>query len=184
MTTDSLASSDLPVLTTDRLRLRPFCTDDTDWVLDVSLDPEIQHWVSLPIPYQRPHAHYFVHSIAIAKARSGTAAEFAIDDGVTRQPLGRVGLHRKPGESAEIGFWLAANARGSGVMTDAVRVVCRWGLSSAGMQLRRIAWHARVGNVASRRVAERVGLTIHPYTEQLTWRGQPTEKCVGELMAP
>ncbi|WP_405889717.1 GNAT family N-acetyltransferase [Streptomyces sp. NBC_00133] len=181
---DGVRSADLPVLVTERLRLRPFRADDVDWVYEVSLDPELLRWVSLPVPYERRHAQFFVEDIAIARARSGATADFVIEDAATGQPLGRVGLHRKPDRAAEVGFWLAAQARGTGLMTEAVQTVCQWGFSPDGMGLRRIVWHALVGNIGSLRVAERVGFTIHPRTEMLPWRGQPNAKWSGELTAP
>ncbi|MFK4222121.1 GNAT family N-acetyltransferase [Streptomyces sp. NPDC019890] len=174
---------DVPVLVTERLRLRPFHPDDVNWVYELSLDPEMLHWVSLPIPYERSHAQFFVENIAIARARNGTAANFVIENAATGQPLGRIGLHHKPDGAAEVGYWLAAHARGSGVMTEAVRTACRWGFSPEGMGLRRILWHALVGNVGSRKVAERAGFTIHSKTEILSWRGQPSEKWSGVLIA-
>ena len=58
----------------------------------------------------------------------------------------------------EVGFWMAPWARGRGIMTDAVRLVCRWGFADLG--LGRIEWWANVGNDASRRVAEKVGFTM------------------------
>ncbi|MFE6592572.1 GNAT family N-acetyltransferase [Streptomyces sp. NPDC057781] len=39
---------------------------------------------------------------------------------------------------AEVGFWLAVYARGTGVMTEAVQAMCHWGFSSEGMGLHRI----------------------------------------------
>ncbi|MFJ6604763.1 GNAT family N-acetyltransferase [Streptomyces lydicus] len=175
---------DLPVLVTEHFRLRPFQPDDVDWVYELSLDPAMLHWVSLPIPYERSHAQFFVENIAIARARNGTAANFVIENAATGQPLGRIGLHRKPDRAAEVGYWLAAHARGSGVMTEAVRTACRWGFSPEGMGLRRILWHALVGNVGSRKVAERAGFTIRSNTEILSWRGHPSEKWSGVLIAP
>ncbi|WP_063793980.1 GNAT family N-acetyltransferase [Streptomyces graminilatus] len=175
---------DLPVIVTERLRLRSFHPDDVDWVYELSLDPEMLRWVSLPVPYERNHAQFFVENIAIARAHNGTAANFVIENAATGQPLGRIGLHRKTDTAAEVGYWLAAHARGSGVMTEAVRTACRWGFSQEGMGLRRILWHALVGNVGSRKVTERAGFTIHSKSEIMFRRGQPSEKWSGVLIAP
>ena len=57
--------------------------------------------------------------------------------------------------SAQIGYWVAAAARGRGVATAAVDAAARFGLS--GLQLHRIELFHAVENVASCRTAERAG---------------------------
>jgi len=159
----------VPILTTARLRLRPFRPEDAAWVYYVSLDPQLRRWLSLPDPYLRSHARYFVDHVALATARTGQGADFAIEDPETEIALGWVGLHRKDHNEVSCGFWLAADARGRGYMTEAFRAACRWALTPApdGLGAARLQWHAKVGNDASRKVAEHVGLTIHTTTEHI-----------------
>jgi RimJ/RimL family protein N-acetyltransferase len=54
-----------------------------------------------------------------------------------------------------IGYWIAAPARGHGVCTRALRVLSRWALDELG--LRRLDLITDPDNVASQRVAEKVG---------------------------
>ena len=61
----------VPVLNGPDIRLRPFRREDAAWVYYVSLDPELRRRLSLPDPYHRWHARYFVDEIAIASARTG-----------------------------------------------------------------------------------------------------------------
>jgi RimJ/RimL family protein N-acetyltransferase len=159
----------VPILDTDRLRLRPFRQDDAAWVYYVSLDPDLRHWISLPDPYLRSHARHFVDHFALATARTGQGADFAIEDPSTRIGIGWVGIHRKERNEVSCGYWLAADARGLGYMTEALRAACRWALHPApdGLGAARVRWHAKVGNHASRRVAQHVGFTIHSGTELL-----------------
>ena len=49
----------------------------------VSLDSEIHQHLSLPDPYQREHARYFVDEVAIGSARNGQGADFVIEDAET-----------------------------------------------------------------------------------------------------
>jgi RimJ/RimL family protein N-acetyltransferase len=49
-------------------------------------------------------------------------------------------------------------ARNRGAATTAVRAVCQWAVTTAGVEL--IEWRCQVGNVASRRVAEKAGFLI------------------------
>ena len=57
----------------------------------------------------------------------------------------------------EVGYWLAADARGGGHATRAVRLACRWAFDSLGLE--RIDLLAAAGNIPSQRVAERAGFT-------------------------
>ncbi|MBO0883400.1 MAG: GNAT family N-acetyltransferase [Mycobacterium sp.] len=169
----------VPTLTMAQLRLRPFRPDDAAWVYYVSLDPELRRQLSLPEPYHRSHARYFVDQIAIATAQAGQGADFVIEDSDTEIALGWVGLHRQRGDALGCGYWLAADARGRGLMTRALRAACEWALTPppAGLGARAIHWQAHVGNYASRAVAERVGFCIQPETVP----GRTTEKWVGVL---
>jgi RimJ/RimL family protein N-acetyltransferase len=146
-------------ITAGRLHLRPFGPADEGAVYAACQDPEIQRWTRVPSPYTREHAREFLTESVPAGWRDDTAYTFAVCDSVTADVLAAVGLHRNRTDNvAEIGYWVAAWARGHGVATDAVATVCRWGFGAVG--LARIDWHAAVGNVGSRRVAERVGFSV------------------------
>jgi RimJ/RimL family protein N-acetyltransferase len=58
---------------------------------------------------------------------------------------------------AEVGYWLAKEARGQGHVTCGVRLITAWGFRSLGLQ--RIDLMAATENPASQRVAERCGFT-------------------------
>ncbi|MES2124912.1 MAG: GNAT family protein [Gemmatimonadota bacterium] len=56
---------------------------------------------------------------------------------------------------AEIGYWLSAGARGAGTATTATRKVIEFLFTEWGVN--RVEMQCRIENVASRRLAERVG---------------------------
>jgi RimJ/RimL family protein N-acetyltransferase len=58
---------------------------------------------------------------------------------------------------AAIGYWLAPQARGRGVATHAVRLLCRWAFED--LRLARLELTCGPDNHASQRVAERCGFT-------------------------
>jgi RimJ/RimL family protein N-acetyltransferase len=146
-------------ITAGRLHLRPFSPTDEEDVYAACQDPEIQRWTRVPSPYERADARHFVSTLAPVGWRDDTEYTFAVCDSVSGDVLAGLGLHRRRTDSVgEIGYWCASWARGRGVATDAVTAVCRWGFGAVG--LRRIEWYAAVGNVASRRVAEKVGFTV------------------------
>ena len=92
--------------------------------------------------------------------------------------MGGVGLGMGANASAEIGYWVAPEARGRGVAPTAVRAVCRWAFSTKGLEL--IEWRAEVGNEASRRVAEKAGFRMEgELRKRLVHRGVRVDAWVG-----
>ena len=59
--------------------------------------------------------------------------------------------------TAEAGVFLAASARGRGIVTRAVAAMLDWAFTERG--LHRVEWRCAPGNLASRRFAERLGFT-------------------------
>ena len=90
---------------------------------------------------------------------AGVTAPFAIVHTATQDLLGSISLMRFDWRHArgEVGYWLAAAARGQGHATRSVRLICGWGFDALGLE--RIELLAATGNPASQRVAERAGFT-------------------------
>lgn len=146
-------------ITAGRLHLRAFRPADEDVVYAACQDAEIQTWTRVPSPYRREDVRRFLTEAAPAGWRDDTAYSFAVCDSVRGDLLAAVSLHRNRADNvAEVGYWVASWARGQDVATDAVATLCRWGFGAVG--LARIDWHAAVGNVASRHVAEKVGFIV------------------------
>lgn len=138
------------------LLLRPFRPEDADAVYRACQDREIQHWTRVPVPYTRQDAADFVGADA-ERWRAGTPT-FAVVEASSHSLIGAVGVvSLEPEGDAEIGYWVASEARGRGHARRAVRLLAGW-LFDNGCP--RITWHAQVGNVASRRVAESAGFVI------------------------
>lgn len=136
--------------------LRPWRDTDVDALVAACQDPEIGRWTAVPRPYRGTDARaYLLYRYDAIHA--GTAAPFAIvaaDDG---RLLGSIALNQIDArqQRAEVGYWLAAEARGAGHATRAVQLICRWGFQT--LALARIALLASTDNRASQRVAERSG---------------------------
>ncbi len=87
----------------------------------------------------------------------GQAYYFAVEESATGDFLGSCGLsgllheHRRAG----LGYWIRSDRTGRGFATDAARTVIQLGFADLG--LNRIEVECAVGNVASRRVAEKLG---------------------------
>jgi RimJ/RimL family protein N-acetyltransferase len=163
------------------LNLRPFTTADIAWVHEVSLDPMLQRFVELPSPYRRENAVYFVEHLAIAGWDSGKRLEFVAEERSTGARLGRVGVWLGENGRAEIGYWVDPRARSRGVASDAVRAVCQWAFETLDLEI--IEWRCEVGNVASRRVAEKAGFLIEAtLRKRLFHRGVRVDAWVGSLL--
>jgi RimJ/RimL family protein N-acetyltransferase len=151
-------------------RLRGFRGSDVDRIVEACSDPATSYWlVSMPQPYQQDSALAYLEAIAEMAAREIGVAWFIADPKDDRC-LGSIALEGLGGYArrGEIGYWAHPDARGRGVVTEAVRLVTRHAQESrlATSLLIRCA----VGNAASRRVAERAGyrkVGIQPASEPL-----------------
>ncbi|MFD0517688.1 GNAT family N-acetyltransferase [Paractinoplanes durhamensis] len=68
-------------ITAGELTLRPFVAGDIPWVYEVSLDPAVQRFLEIPIPYRMSDAEFFVREMAIAAWDNRSRAEFVISGG-------------------------------------------------------------------------------------------------------
>lgn len=166
-----------PVLTDGVVTLRAHRPDDIDAVLDQCQDPQVQRWTTVPRPYRRQHAEEFIAERHERWVNRESLA-FAIE--TLGSYAGTVDLHRIAGDGAEVGYLLAAAARGRGLSQRALRLLLPWAFDEVG--LRTVVWRAAVGNWASRRVAWSVGFQIagaQPVTEPR--RDETAEMWVGWL---
>jgi len=144
-------------LSVDNLLLRPFLPGDTDAVFAACQDEQIQRWTTVPSPYGREDAQEFVASCP-ERWIAGSPA-FACLDSRTGTLVGALDLQDCTAEQGPmIGFWVAAEARGKGIAVAAVQGLANWAFHD--LALPRVRWSAYVGNVPSRRVAERAGFVM------------------------
>lgn len=128
---------------------------DAEAIARICQDPEIAAWTTVPSPYTREHAEGFVTDWAARGWAEGRECTWAIrHEGAL---VGMIGLALRPPGSAEIGYWLAPQARGHGLMGRAVRLVLDLAFDPAGLDLDQVEWHAFAGNWASWRTAWRAG---------------------------
>lgn len=139
-------------LATERLKLDAVVPGDADDVLDYCSDPVLQSFVPVPVPYTREAADGYVIGYA-----EKAPMLWAIRGQSGPRLLGVIELTPEPLGSAEIGYWLGAEHRGAGIMSEAIRAVVEFGLSPEGADLTRISWLAVAGNVGSARAARSAG---------------------------
>ena len=152
------------------VRLRGFQASDVDRIVQACSDPDTSYWLaSTPQPYQTDNAMAYLEGIAELAAR-GAGLTWCIADSEDDRCLGSISLDGLGGYAnrGEIGYWTHPDARGRGVVTEAVRLVTQHARDS-GLATSLLIRCAK-GNAASRRVAERAGyrtVGIQPASEPL-----------------
>jgi RimJ/RimL family protein N-acetyltransferase len=102
------------------------------------------------------------------------AGSLVITDTASGRPLGQCGIDGwSLGDMAQIGYWLAPNARGRGIAARSVRLLANW-LFDLGAS--RVFLAIVEDNHASIRVARRAGFLLEGSTgKQNIWEGRPYE---------
>lgn len=98
---------------------------------------------------------------------SDSVFSFAIVDSQSNEILGNMTLVRdKENEAAgEAMYWLSSSARGRGIATQALRLLCHWAFTELGLE--QIILKTYLGNVRSQQVAARAGFRrFQPSDEQ------------------
>ncbi len=143
-----------PSLRDEAIVLRPYAEADVDELTAALQDPEIAAWTNVPEPYTRGHALRFVTQ---RPAGFGELA-LGIRDAGDGRLLGSVGVRLDELQRCvELGYWVAADDRGRGIATRAIRLVSHWVIEE--LRVGRVQILAAPDNVASRRAAERAGFT-------------------------
>ncbi len=137
------------------VRIRLPADSDVDAIVEATQDPEIVRWTRVPAGNTHEQAREWLAGARREDAEGGELHMLVTDvadDGL----LGAIGVHRlSPEGECDIGYWLAASARGRGLMTRAVSLLSRW--LFAEQPVERIVIRAEPANAASCAVAERAG---------------------------
>jgi RimJ/RimL family protein N-acetyltransferase len=137
----------------DRVVLRSWREADAPAVADACRDPEIPRWIPfVPAPYTDEDARQYVRGCIEAEENRHP---FAIVDPATGTLLGSIDMSVNRMRTGHVGYWIAAEARGAGVCTTALRTLVHWAFEE--LRLARLELITDPDNVASQRVAEKVG---------------------------
>jgi RimJ/RimL family protein N-acetyltransferase len=133
------------------VELRAWTLDDVQAIVNACNDAEIQYWIpNIPRPYTEEDARAFVQGEVPGIGEE----QFAITE--RGEVVGSIGLGvNEVLNNATIGYWCAAEARGRGVTTRALRLLSKHALEE--LQLQRLQLMTDPDNLASQRVAEKVG---------------------------
>jgi len=148
-----------PVLDFPRVRLRPLHPDDAPSIAQTWSESAVRHWLSVPTDDLAARAaSYIARKRHVDNAAHGSW--WVICSPGSDDFCGVIGLQRFEAGNAEVGYWVAAEARGHGLASAAVDAVATYAFmaeAAGGLGLRRLRAGIADGNVASVKVAENAG---------------------------
>ena len=155
----------IPILTTERLVLRPFTLDDLPALVPIHADPSFW-WYPLRAAMSEDETKDFLVRVIGRYESDGFGLE-ALEDRASGELIGWAGLavpHFLPEilPAVEVGWRLAERCRGRGLATEAGAAAVRWGFTEGGLD--RIVSIYEPENSASGRVMERLGFTLERTT--------------------
>ena len=148
------------VIDTDRLRLRPFMEADIPRIVETCSDETTRQWLGgMPHPYVEATARSYLAD-CVWQAAKGSKATWAVADRETDVLVANVAVMDMLGINStggEIGYWTHPDARGRGVMKEAVRAVVEHAFDPSGLDRARLVLYAASGNPPSNAVAVAAG---------------------------
>lgn len=144
-----------PTLETPRLHLRALVPDDLAVIHHIQTDPQVIRYFGRP-PMTREQVKERI-DLVIAGIREGTSVRWGLTLRGSGELAGTAGLWRwnKDHRWAEVGYELAAEQWGRGLMTEALRAILGYAFKEMG--LHRVEANLDPENAGSRRVLEKLG---------------------------
>ena len=162
--------------------LRPWRPEDAPSIARHADDPQVAANLRdiFPSPYHLPDARAFIQSCMAADEGQAIFRAISVDG----QAVGGIALTRGADvyrRSAELGYWLGRDYWGQGIMTAAVRRICREAF--AVWDILRIQAEVFAPNAGSRRVLEKAGFTLEGTKRRGVYKnGQVLDACVYALL--
>lgn len=154
-------------LETERLLLREMTLDDLDALLAVFSDPETMRFY--PQAFDRAMTQQWIENMRQRERRDGFALLSMVlkETGGVVGDCGLVAQHIDGVDEVEIGWHVRRDLWGKGYATEAARACMAYGMATLGCT--RFVSIIAPDNIASRRVAEKIGMTVERETD---WRGK------------
>jgi RimJ/RimL family protein N-acetyltransferase len=149
-------------LQTERLILRRFIGSDVDNLCNLDGDPDVMRFINGGIPTPRDEIeHDYLPAFLAYYERGDRYGFWAAIEKSSGEFLGW--FHFRPGEGSgpnepELGYRLRKSAWGKGYATEGSKALIHKGFNELGAE--RIVASAYEANTASRRVMEKVGMTL------------------------
>ncbi len=155
----------LPVLETERLKLRKLSMRDSGDMFEYASVPEMTDHVSWEHHRSVADSMHFLR-IIIQQYEFGNPTPWGIVYKENNKLIGTIGFHYwlKDHMRAEVGFALSKDYWNHGLMTEALTEVLRFGFDS--MRLNRIEGRCELMNAASERVMNKCGMKLEGILRQ------------------
>ena len=152
------------ILETKRLLLREYAEEDAESFYRLNSDPDVMRYTGDEALVSVGHARTVLRDYPIADYREHGYGRWACVLHESGEVIGFAGLKYLPerGE-VDLGYRFLRHHWGRGLATEACRAVIAYGFDV--LRLAEIAALVQTGNVASRRVLEKCGLTFGGMTE-------------------
>jgi ribosomal-protein-alanine N-acetyltransferase len=149
----------LPVIETDRLRLRPMKSADAADLFAYAADPAISRYTVWDHHTSIEDSRRFLNCVQ-QNYREGRLENWGIADKVSDRLIGTIGFYSWDPDhaKAEMHYALSMNYAGRGLMSEAVQAVLRFGFERMG--LNRIQANCMLENIGSERVMQKNGMTF------------------------
>jgi RimJ/RimL family protein N-acetyltransferase len=159
--------------------LRELREDDRAVVLSIMRDPLVAQWLNMP---RAPTDRDFDSLVRLAHngRLTGDRFDFAVTEAGGDVSIGAVIASRRHRENYEVAYLAGPDGRGRGLMTRAVRLVCKW-LFDAGVG--RIEARTHPDNEPSQLLAERCGFQREGIERKSIWlHGRRADAIVWSLL--
>jgi len=150
--------------------LRPFKKgDEFSLAKNINNKKVIKNLLVVPSPYKLKDAqNWVVKNLSEYKKKEPAMIGFAIDIG--GEVVGSVGVHKiVKSHQAEIGYWLAEQHWGNGIMTEAVKLITKFSFNE--LKLERVYAYAFSFNKASQKVLAKAGFKFEGILKKNSKKG-------------
>ena len=174
---------ELATLHTSRLVLSPIQASDIDTITHLCQDPEIQKWTTLPSPYTRESAEFFIENMVEPGWREHSPT-WGLRLAQESPLIGMIGV-TSDGVIGEVGFWMSPSERGRGYVVEALEEVCNFAFETMGLQA--LTWRCMIRdgepNWPSMRVAWKAGFTFEGRSRSgVSSRGEAFDAVIASLL--
>lgn len=145
----------MAIIRSKKFILRPFRKgDEASLIENINNKKIARNTLRISYPYTLKDARFWINrNLKLDKNKKKTEINFAIV--INGKVVGGIGLDKIYGHCAEIGYWLGEKYWGQGIMTEAVKLVTKYGFEKLG--LRRIYAFTFPFNKASAAVLKNAG---------------------------
>jgi RimJ/RimL family protein N-acetyltransferase len=145
-----------PVLVDKALMLRPWHLDDVNSVYEICQDPAIQEFTTVPVPYTREIADFWIRTSAQKYLERDKISLAGIRNGEVVLSVSIHGIHEFD-HVGEVGYWVSPSARGEGLAALSVQMISAFVF---GIGFRRLSAITLPENMASQKTLIKAGFEM------------------------